>query len=146
MSRDYIDESVRMPSTGKIDGVLVLIKRPGGGVRIQASRDVLNVWFGLRERTAGPVNHVDADMPLMMTVDAPSYAEAFEKLFALWAARDRAEHPAQALGHAPVPLSDRPYHQAVERQERDMRRVQGTILDVGELPVAEGKARGAIEP
>jgi hypothetical protein len=132
------------PATGKITGVLVLIERPGGGVRIQASREAIDVFFGLRERNHQPVNHVDADMPHMMTIDRPTYGEAFEELFRIWANQDRVSNPLQAIGHSPVPVT------RAERREkfgRELTEYEGKRRRTvqGELEVTEDRARGAIE-
>jgi hypothetical protein len=87
----HIDESVRVPATGTPVFVMTGTERPGGGVRVHASRDLADMHYGLREDGYDTATHIGATMRRVLTVDAPTWGEAFARLFEIWENHDRAE-------------------------------------------------------
>lgn len=82
--------SVRVPSTGKPEFAMYGIRRPDGSCRVHASRNLADAHFGLRDDGHDSATHIDATMREVLTVDAPTWGEAFARLFELWENRDRA--------------------------------------------------------
>lgn len=118
------DHGVRVPTTGKPEFAMYGIRRPDGSCRVHASRDLLDAHFGQREDGYDVATHIDATMREVLTVDAPTWGEAFAKLFELWENRDRAKALDRAAemkladGHHPEPPS-----------EEDLRRGRRELLE-----------------
>jgi hypothetical protein len=84
------DSSVRLPSTGKPSHNMTGIDRPGGGVRLYASRDLPGVSWGMRDAKDGGVAwHIDADMQHVLVIDAVTWGEAYARAFEIWENQDR---------------------------------------------------------
>lgn len=83
---------MRVPSDGQPKFVMVGVDRPGGGVRLYASRDIppgrLN--WGQRDTDSYAVAwHVEADMVSVLIIDKPTWGEAFARVFEIWENHDR---------------------------------------------------------
>ena len=92
MSTRWVPDNTRLPSTGVPKFVMVGIDRPGGGVRVYASRDIAEneLKWGLATDKYGTGTgwHVDAEMRQTLITDADTWGEAFEQIFRIWANRD----------------------------------------------------------
>lgn len=101
MSSRYSDESVSLPSTGTPKFVMTGIDRPGGGVRLYASRDLKNLNWGQRDSAdySGTAWHIGSDMQHVLVIDAPTWGEAFARAFEIWANQDKAAEQAKAIGN-----------------------------------------------
>lgn len=93
MSTRWVPDNTRLPSTGVPKFVMVGIDRPGGGVRVYASRDIAEneLRWGLATNDYGTGTgwHVDAEMRKTLIVDGQTWGEAFEQIFRIWANHDR---------------------------------------------------------
>jgi len=109
-----VDESVRVPSNGKPEFVMTGIRRPGGGVRLYASRDLpRDIGWGQREPKGGygPVYwHLDTDLENVLIIDKDTWGEAFARAFEIWANHDKAANEIAAA-------------KALERHHQQMRAV-----------------------
>lgn len=84
------DTRVRVPSTGKPEFVMTGITRPGGGVRLYASRDLRAMDWGqmdLPDQTTAW--HLETGMVHVLIIDAPTWGEAFARAWQIWASADR---------------------------------------------------------
>jgi len=82
--------NARVPSTGKPAFIMTGIERPGGGVRLYASRDLPGVFFGVTGQDDTAAWHVDADMRHALVIDGSSWGEVFARAFEIWGNHDRA--------------------------------------------------------
>lgn len=84
------DPGVRVPSTGKPSHIMVGFDRPGGGVRLYASRNVDDTgWASRNTGKAANVWHLDADMDHVLIIDKPTWGEAYARAFEIWENHDR---------------------------------------------------------
>lgn len=96
--------SVRLDA--KPDFTVLGVKRPAGGVRLYASRD-LDADFQLIDPAHGPVHwRLTTPMHGVLIIDMPDYSAAFARLFEIWANQDREktlalEREHRALAAAP---------------------------------------------
>jgi hypothetical protein len=96
----------RFPSTGKPKFVMVGIDRPGGGVRLYASRDIpeRELHWGLATGAYGDATgwHIDAEMRMTLITDADTWGAAFARLFEIWENHDRNNAIEEAQGDKAV--------------------------------------------
>jgi hypothetical protein len=111
------DHGVRLPSTGKPVFVMTGIDRPGGGVRLYASRELPDLFWGMREAKHGTAWHVDASMQNVLVIDAATWGEAFSRAFEIWANHDRAKTEEAEL------------QDAVDRRLAGRKAISGRVMD-----------------
>jgi hypothetical protein len=91
--RPYQGPAPRVPSTGKPKFVMVGIDRPGGGVRLYASREIpeRELRWGLATGQYGDATgwHIDAEMRHTLIVDGATWGQAFGRVFEIWENHDR---------------------------------------------------------
>lgn len=84
---------VHVPSTGMPKFVMVGIDRPGGSVRLYASREIPErelAWAVSEDRYGTATGwHIDAEMRNVLVIDAPTWGEAFARAFEIWGNWDR---------------------------------------------------------
>lgn len=87
--------SASAPSTGTPRFVMVGTDKPGGGVRLHASRDIREreLRWGVATDRHGTATgwHIDAEMRQVLVIDGATYGEAFARLFEIWENHDRIE-------------------------------------------------------
>lgn len=82
---------IRAPSTGRPSHIMIGVDRPGGGVRVYASRELpTDLGWSQREiRNHIIAWHIDADMTHVLVIDAPTWGEAYARAFGIWENQDR---------------------------------------------------------
>jgi hypothetical protein len=120
------DSSVRLPSTGKPSHNMTGVDRPGGGVRLYASRDLPGVSWGMRDvKDGGIAWHIDADMQNVLVIDAPTWGEAYARAFEIWENQDRDRELPPERGYVTRP-------RMTGKQEAE-RRAHGHVLLPGQV-------------
>jgi hypothetical protein len=88
-------------STGKPNHIMVGVDRPGGGVRLYASRDIpertLRWALAQDQYFTGTGWHIDAELRQVLIIDRPTWGEAYAWAFEVWANQDRAAAEAKAV-------------------------------------------------
>lgn len=80
------------PSTGRPEFVMTGVQRPGGGVRLYASRSLKETEFGHDENRGGATAlwTISSKLDQMLVIDSDTWAHAFGKMFEIWDNQDRA--------------------------------------------------------
>jgi hypothetical protein len=120
----------RAVSTGHPKFVMVGVDRPGGGVRLYASREIpeRELAFALAQDQYGTATgwHIDAEMRHVLIIDKPTWGEAFAHAFMIWENADR--EAARELARQ-------------ERAAVNVRRREETEDARARLPRIEGRVR-----
>jgi hypothetical protein len=88
-------DAIRAVSDGEPECVITWIKRPQGGIRMFATRDVRDTGWGQRTTDREEVVwHLDANMAHVLTVDRQTPAEALQWVLQRWAREDAEERDA----------------------------------------------------
>jgi hypothetical protein len=132
----------RFPSTGKPKFVMVGIDRPGGGVRLYASRDIpeRELRWGLATGRYGDATgwHIDAEMRRTLVTDADTWGQAFGRVFEIWENHDREAAQAEIEDSRRLRIGDSRRKAADHRYEVDGRPAHVAIDGPGPM-------RGGIE-
>jgi len=81
------------PSTGKPEFVMTGVQRPGGGVRLYASRSLKDLEFGHDASPGGSTAlwKIASKLDQMLIIDEDTWAHAFARMFEIWENQDRAK-------------------------------------------------------
>jgi len=81
------------PSTGKPEFIMTGVQRPGGGVRLYASRSLKDLEFGHDENRGGATAlwQIAGKLDQMLIIDGDTWAHAFARMFEIWENQDRAK-------------------------------------------------------
>jgi hypothetical protein len=99
--KDIHANSIAVRSDGEPECVITWVRRPAGGIRMYATRDVRDTDWGQRtaEATSEVVWHLGANLSHVLIVDRETPAEALQWVLERWGREDaeaRAEAEEQA--------------------------------------------------